>query len=112
MELTLPPACTYSVRNKKILNTETNQPDQTNAKQGLYEITVSRRWKKMLIRWILGAGFFVWLWHLRWVRILFWISLPIELLLLAVTLLVYFKLGPRVHASATPQNSSLSGDNE
>ncbi|MEL6656391.1 MAG: hypothetical protein AAFR36_08095 [Bacteroidota bacterium] len=91
------------------MNTETNRPDPAS---GLYEITVSRRWKKMLVRWILGAGFFIWLWYLSWVRILFWISLPIELFLLAITLLVYFKLRPKVQQTVESPDSSLLGDNE
>ena len=94
--------CTWGRTKTKELSIETNQSDLLNTEVGLYEIVVARRWKKMLIRWVLGAVFFVALWHLKWVRVLFWISLPLELLLLLITLIVYYKLRPQAPESTVP----------
>ena len=73
--------------------------NELHTSQELLDLVVTKRRKKMLIRWGFGIIFYVSLWHLSWVRILFWIGLVMELILLAFTLSAYVKLRAKVKAT-------------
>lgn len=64
--------------------------------QALLDIIVNKRKKKMFIRWFLGIVFYASFWDVNWVRNLLWITIPLELLLLAFTLYSYYRLKNKI----------------
>ncbi len=69
---------------------------ELNSLQGLLDIMVNKRKKKIIVRWILGTIFYTSLWHLTWVKYLLWIAIPLELILLAITVFAYYKLNLKI----------------
>ncbi|MEO1626671.1 MAG: hypothetical protein AAFV25_16060 [Bacteroidota bacterium] len=62
------------------------------SKEALLHLILGKRKKKMMCRWALGIPFYYFLWHLSWVKVLFWIAVPMELGLLVFTLWSYRRL--------------------
>lgn len=65
------------------------------AKEMQYAIFDKRKWK-VLIRWVLGAIFYYILWDYSWARLMFWISVPLELILLLFSTLSYTRLSAKI----------------
>ncbi|MEM9820617.1 MAG: hypothetical protein AAF985_06075 [Bacteroidota bacterium] len=64
--------------------------------QALLDIIVQKRKQKVLVRWVLGILFYTAFWHLNWVRLLLWVAIPLELILLMLTILSYFRLKRKI----------------
>ena len=64
--------------------------------QDLYYNIITLRKKKMIGRWMIGAVFYYSLRSFTWIQYLFWIGLFSEVLLLAFTLRVYFRLKSKI----------------
>lgn len=62
----------------------------------LYYNVITLRKKKMIGRWIIGAIFYYSFWNFTWARYLFWIGLFAEIILLAFTLRIYFRLKSKI----------------
>ncbi len=62
----------------------------------LYYNIITRRKKKMIGRWIIGAIFYYSFWNFTWAKYLFWIGLFSELILLAFTVRIYFRLKSKI----------------
>jgi len=69
---------------------------ELEATRGLLHEIVHKRKKKILVRWILGAIFYIAFWHIGWIRTLFWIGLVLELTLFAFTVWSYFRLKAKI----------------
>lgn len=59
---------------------------------GLLDIIVYKRKTKIIARLLLSIPFYYFLWHITWVRWMFWIGLPLEIVMSLGTVFFYFRL--------------------
>lgn len=64
--------------------------------EDLMDIIVRKRKWKVIIRLLLSVPFYYFLWHITWIRYMFWISMPLEIVMLLLTIFFYFRLRDKI----------------